>query len=203
MYERFTDSAKKVMLLANNEAQRFNRESIGTEHALLALLKVNHGVAATILKEFDVDTSKVCRKLEDSMECGPDLVTMGKLPLTPEMKAAMQLAMDEARGLKHRIIGTQHLLLGLLRAHEGVPSPIDSLGIMLEPTRGRVHELGEVAEQLAFPYCTPGDHVRFAIKAIWEALPEETRDTDEVEQELRELTEQAWQDFLQWTKGSR
>lgn len=200
MYERFTDCAKKVLMVANSEAQRFNRETIGSEHVLLALLKINHGVAASILSELDVDTQKVSRELEDSLECGPDFVHMGKLPLAPEMRTAMQLALDEAHDLNHRYVGTQHLLLGLFSAHEGAPSPSELFGVPFEELRARVSEMGESAEQLAFPDCTPGDHIRLAIKAIWDALPQETRNTDEVQRKLREFTENAWQEFLQWSK---
>ena len=83
MYERFTDRARKVMQLANQEAQRFNHEYIGTEHILLGLVKEGSGVAANVLKNLDVDLRKIRLEVEKIVQSGPDMVTMGKLPQTP------------------------------------------------------------------------------------------------------------------------
>ncbi len=83
MYERFTDRARKVMQLANQEAQRFNHEYIGTEHILLGLVKEGSGVAANVLKNLDVDLRKIRMEVEKIVQAGPDMVTMGKLPHTP------------------------------------------------------------------------------------------------------------------------
>ena len=83
MYERFTDRARKVMQLANQEAQRFNHEYVGTEHVLLGLVKEGSGVAANVLKNLDVDLRKIRVEVEKIVQSGPDMVTMGKLPQTP------------------------------------------------------------------------------------------------------------------------
>src|SRR3989440_4747400 len=111
MYERFTDRARKVMQLANQEAQRFNHEYIGTEHILLGLIREGTGVAANVLKNLDLDLGKVQREVEMIIQPGPHEWS-GKLPLTSRSKKALDFALDEARGLKHDYVGTEHLLLG-------------------------------------------------------------------------------------------
>ena len=99
MYERFTDRARKVMQLANQEAQRFNHEYIGTEHILLGLVKEGSGVAANVLKNLDVDLRKIRLEVEKLVQSGPDMVTMGKLPQTPRAKKVIEYALEEAREL--------------------------------------------------------------------------------------------------------
>ena len=120
MYERFTDRARKVMQLANQEAQRFNHEYIGTEHVLLGLIKEGSGVAANVLKNLDVDLRKIRLEVEKLVQSGPEMVTMGKLPQTPRAKKVIEYSMEEARNLNHNYVGTEHILLGLLREQEGV-----------------------------------------------------------------------------------
>src|SRR6266852_2676056 len=120
MYERFTDRARKVMQLANQEAQRFNHEYIGTEHILLGLVKEGSGVAANVLKNLDIDLRKIRLEVEKIVQSGPDMVTMGKLPRTPRVKKVIEYSMEEARNLNHNYVGTEHVLLGLLRDEEGV-----------------------------------------------------------------------------------
>ena len=124
MFERFTDRARKVMALANQEAQRFNHEYIGTEHILLGLVKEGSGVGANVLKNLDVDLRKVRLEVEKLVKSGPDMVTMGKLPQTPRAKKVIEYAIEEARNLNHNYVGTEHLLLGLLREHDGVELPL-------------------------------------------------------------------------------
>ena len=97
MYERFTDRARKVMQLANQEAQRFNHEYIGTEHILLGLIKEGSGVAANVLKNLEVDLRKIRLEVEKLVQSGPDMVTMGKLPQTPRAKKVIEYSMEEAR----------------------------------------------------------------------------------------------------------
>src|SRR5438045_5708638 len=120
MYDRFTDRARKVMQLANREAKRFNHEYIGTEHILLGLVKEGEGVAANVLKNLDIDLRKIRLEVEQIVQSGPDIVTMGKLPQTPRAKKVIESAVEEARNLNHNHIGTKHILLGLLREEEGV-----------------------------------------------------------------------------------
>jgi ATP-dependent Clp protease ATP-binding subunit ClpC len=139
MYERFTDRARKVMQLANQEATRFNHEYIGTEHILLGLVKEGSGVAANVLKNLDVDLRKIRLEVEKLVQSGPDMVTMGKLPQTPRAKKVIEYSMEEARNLNHNYVGTEHILLGLLREQEGVAAQVlMNLGLKLEDVREEV-----------------------------------------------------------------
>ena len=142
MFERFTDRARKVMALANQEAQRFNHEYIGTEHILLGLVKEGSGVGANVLKNLDVDLRKVRLEVEKLVKRGPDMVTMGKLPQTPRAKKVIEYAIEEARSLNHNYVGTEHLLLGLLREQDGVAAQVlMNLGLRLEDVREEVLNL--------------------------------------------------------------
>src|SRR5213595_1533484 len=142
MFERFTDRARKVMALANQEAQRFNHEYIGTEHILLGLVKEGSGVGANVLKNLDIDLRKVRLEVEKLVKSGPDMVTMGKLPQTPRAKKVIEYAIEEARNLNHNYVGTEHLLLGLLREHDGVAAQVlMNLGLKLEEVREEVLNL--------------------------------------------------------------
>ena len=142
MFERFTDRARKVMALANQEAQRFNHEYIGTEHILLGLVKEGSGVGANVLKNLDVDLRKVRLEVEKLVKSGPDMVTMGKLPQTPRAKKVIEYAIEEARSLNHNYVGTEHLLLGLLREQDGVAAQVlMNLGLKLEDVREEVLNL--------------------------------------------------------------
>jgi len=130
------------MALANQEAQRFNHEYIGTEHILLGLVKEGSGVGANVLKNLDVDLRKVRLEVEKLVKSGPDMVTMGKLPQTPRAKKVIEYAIEEARNLNHNYVGTEHLLLGLLREHEGVAAQVlMNLGLKLEEVREEVLNL--------------------------------------------------------------
>jgi ATP-dependent Clp protease ATP-binding subunit ClpC len=143
------------MQLANQEAQRFNHEYIGTEHILLGLIKEGSGVAANVLKNLDVDLRKIRLEVEKLVQSGPDMVTMGKLPQTPRAKKVIEYSMEEARNLNHNYVGTEHVLLGLLREQEGVAAQVlMNLGLKLEEVReevlnllGHGLETGEVVER--------------------------------------------------------
>ena len=143
MYERFTDRARKVMQLANQEAQRFNHEYIGTEHILLGLVKEGSGVAANVLKNLDIDLRKIRLEVEKIVQTGPPTwSTMGKLPQTPRAKKVIEYSIEEARNLNHNYVGTEHLLLGLLREQEGVAAQVlMNLGLKLEDVREEVLNL--------------------------------------------------------------
>ena len=142
MFERFTDRARKVMALANQEAQRFNHEYIGTEHILLGLVKEGSGVGANVLKNLGVDLRKVRLEVEKLVKSGPETVTMGKLPQTPRAKKVIEYAIEEARNLNHNYVGTEHLLLGLLREQDGVAAQVlIVLGLRLEEVREEVLNL--------------------------------------------------------------
>src|SRR4030042_969804 len=107
MFERFTDRARKVRALANQEAQRFNHDVIGTEHILLGLVKEGVGVGATVLKNFDVDIKRLRREVEKHIKKRPETVTMGKLSQTPLAKKVVNDAIEEARALNHNYVGTE------------------------------------------------------------------------------------------------
>jgi ATP-dependent Clp protease ATP-binding subunit ClpC len=163
MFERFTDRARKVMALANQEAQRFNHEYIGTEHVLLGLVKEGSGVGANVLKNLAVDLRKVRLEVEKLVKSGPEMVTMGKLPHTPRAKRVIEYAIEEARNLNHNYVGTEHLLLGLLREQDGVAAQVlMNLGLKLDDVREEVLNLlgagveGEEASAIAPPGEAPG-----------------------------------------------
>jgi ATP-dependent Clp protease ATP-binding subunit ClpC len=144
MFERFTDRARKVMQLANQEAQRFNHEYIGTEHVLLGLVKEGSGVAANVLKNLDIDLRKIRLEVERIVQHGPggDSATLGRLPHTPRAKKVIEYSIEEARNLNHNYVGTEHLLLGLLREQEGVAAQVlMNLGLKLEDVREEVLNL--------------------------------------------------------------
>src|SRR5947208_11607 len=144
MYERFTDRARKVMQLANQEAQRFNHEYIGTEHILLGLVKEGSGVAANVLKNLDIDLRKIRLEVEKIVQHGPggEQVVMGRLPHTPRAKKVIEYSIEEARNLNHNYVGSEHLLLGLIREDQGVASCVlTNLGLTLERVRAEVVSL--------------------------------------------------------------
>ena len=142
MFQRFTDRARKVMALANQEAQRFNHEYIGTEHILLGLVKEGSGVGAAVLKNLEVDIKKLRLEVDRLVKSGPDMVTMGKLPQTPRAKQVIKYAIEGAESLNHNYVGTEHILLGLLRESEGKAAQIlINLGLKLEDVRQEVLNL--------------------------------------------------------------
>jgi ATP-dependent Clp protease ATP-binding subunit ClpC len=182
MYERFTDRARKVMQLANQEAQRFNHEYIGTEHVLLGLVKEGSGVAANVLKNLDVDLRRIRNEVEKIVQSGPDMVTMGKLPQTPRAKKVIEYAMEEARNLNHNYVGTEHLLLGLLRESEGVAAQVlMNLGLKLEDVREEVlNLLGHGIESSESGERTPSSGGKSSSKSKTPALDSFGRDLTEL-----------------------
>ncbi|MFT4537792.1 MAG: ATP-dependent Clp protease ATP-binding subunit ClpC [Planctomycetota bacterium] len=139
MFDRFTDRAKKVMNLARQEAQRFNHEYLGTEHVLLGLVQEGSGVAANVLKNMGIDLNKIRMEVEKIVKTGPSMVTMGQLPFTPRAKKVLELSMEEASNLGHNYIGTEHLLLGLIKENEGIAAQVLlNLGVKLEDVREEV-----------------------------------------------------------------
>jgi ATP-dependent Clp protease ATP-binding subunit ClpC len=139
MFDRFTDRAKKVMNLARQEAQRFNHEYLGTEHILLGLVQEGSGVAANVLKNMGVDLNKIRVEVEKIVKTGPAHPPMGQLPFTPRAKKVLELSMEEAQNLGHNYIGTEHLLLGLIKENEGIAAQVlMNLSIKLEDVREEV-----------------------------------------------------------------
>lgn len=136
MFDRFTDRARKVMALANHEAQRLNHAYIGTEHILVGLVKEGSGVGANVLKNLDVDLCMVRQGVDKLVTSGPNMVTMGKLPQMPRAKMVIEHAINEAHLLKASHVGTEHLLLGLLREREGVAAQVlMNLGLKIDQIR--------------------------------------------------------------------
>ncbi len=139
MFDRFTDRAKKVMNLARQEAQRFNHEYLGTEHVLLGLVQEGSGVAANVLKNMGIELDKIRMEVEKIVKTGPSMVTMGQLPFTPRAKKVLELSMEEASNLGHNYIGTEHLLLGLIKENQGIAAQVLlNLSVKLEDVREEV-----------------------------------------------------------------
>lgn len=138
MYERFTDNARQVMKLANQEAQRLNHAYIGTEHLLLGLVRREPCRGCDVLTRMEVSLDAVKRAVEKIVKPGPDIVTMGKLPQTPRAEKVIEHAIDEARAAGKNYVGSEHLLLGLVREGEGVAAQVlsRSFGLTLEGLRG-------------------------------------------------------------------
>jgi ATP-dependent Clp protease ATP-binding subunit ClpC len=147
-FDRFTDRARKVLTLAQDEAQRFNHNYIGTEHLLLGLVREGEGVAAKVLENLNVELAKVRQAVEFIIGRGERPV-LGEIGLTPRAKKVIELAIDEARRLGHNYIGTEHLLLGLVREEGGIASGVlESLGVSLDKVR---HEVVRVLSQSSAP----------------------------------------------------
>ncbi|MFO0175338.1 MAG: Clp protease N-terminal domain-containing protein, partial [Planctomycetota bacterium] len=141
MFDRFTDRAKKVMSFARQEAMKFNHEYIGTEPILLGLVQEGSGVAANVLKNMTVDLEKIRHEVEKIVKTGPSMVPMGQLPFTPRAKKVLELSLEEASQLSHNYIGTEHLLLGLIRENEGIAAQVlTNLGVKLDEVREEVLE---------------------------------------------------------------
>ncbi len=142
MFNRFTERARKVILLAKEEAKRFNHDYIGTEHILLGLIREGEGVAAAVLQNLGLSPEGIRIEVEKLVQPGPTTIVSGDIPFTPKAKKVIELAMDEARNLGHNYIGTEHLLLGLIREGEGVAAQVlQNLGLDLNKVRGEVMNL--------------------------------------------------------------
>ena len=139
MFNKFTERARKVILLAKEEAKRFNHDYIGTELILLGLIREGEGVAAAVLQKLGLSPEKIRLEVEKLVQSGPSTMVSGDIPFTPKAKKVIELAMEEARSLGHNYIGTEHLLLGLIREGEGVASQVlMNLGLDLNRVRSEV-----------------------------------------------------------------
>jgi ATP-dependent Clp protease ATP-binding subunit ClpA len=137
-FDRFTERARKVLTLAQEEAHRFNHNYIGPEHLLLGLTSEGEGVAAKVLSNLGIELTKVRSAVEFIIGRGERQV-IGEIGLTPRAKKVIELAVDEARRLDHHYVGTEHLLLGLIREGEGMAAGVlESLGVNLEKVRSEV-----------------------------------------------------------------
>ncbi len=148
MWQRFTERARRVILLGQEEASKMNSSHVGTEHLLLGLVRENEGVAAQVLQKMGVSLQRVRQEIEAEVEPSEEGAS-SEPKLTPRAKRVLELAADEARRMRHNYIGTEHLLLALLREKDGVAaSVLRKLGLNLERARNQVMEyLGPEAPQ--------------------------------------------------------
>lgn len=142
MFDRFTDRARKVMGLSRQEAQRYRHDYIAPEHVLLGLVDESSGIASSALEKLDFDLKKIRETTEKLVSRGSSMVTMGQLPFTPGAKKVLEYSLEEATNLGHTYIGTEHLLLGLIRESEGIAAEVlRKLGVKLDDVRDTVLEL--------------------------------------------------------------
>jgi ATP-dependent Clp protease ATP-binding subunit ClpC len=141
MFERFTDQARRVVVLAQEEARRLDHNYIGTEHILLGLIREGDGIAAKTLESLEISLDAVRQKVEDIIGHGKKTPS-GHIPFTPRSKKVLELSLRESLELGHNYIGTEHILLGLIREGEGVAAQVlRDLGAQLTEVRERVLDL--------------------------------------------------------------
>jgi len=139
MFDKFTNRAKQVIKLAKKEAQRLNHNYLGTEHILLGLLKLGQGIAVNVLRNLNVDYDTVLAEVERLVGFGPEIQVYGDPALTGKVKKVFEYANEEAAALNHNYVGTEHLLLALLRQTDGVATQIlENLNINLKEVRKEV-----------------------------------------------------------------
>src|SRR3954465_14299218 len=139
----FTPRAQQVLALARKEADRFNHNFVGTEHLLLGLIKLGQGVAVNVLQKLGLDLETVRMEVEKQVGTGPDQKMIGNIPYTPRVKKVLALAAKEAKALNHTYVGTEHILLGLLREGDGVAARVlkNRDGNMKQPRQEILKEL--------------------------------------------------------------
>ncbi len=142
MNYNFTDRVRKVLAMAREEAIRLQHDYVGTEHILLGLIREGEGVAAAVLTNLNVDLEQIHERIEESVRKGKATIALGELPYTSRAKKVLEYAMAEARELNHSYVGTEHLLLGLLREEKGIAAQVlNSLGVTLEDARAETLKL--------------------------------------------------------------
>jgi ATP-dependent Clp protease ATP-binding subunit ClpC len=142
MNYNFTDRVRKVLAMAREEAIRLQHDYVGTEHILLGLIREGEGVAAAVLMNLNVDLEQIHERIEESVRKGKATIALGELPYTSRAKKVLEYAMAEARELNHSYVGTEHLLLGLLREEKGIAAQVlNSLGVSLEDARAETLKL--------------------------------------------------------------
>jgi ATP-dependent Clp protease ATP-binding subunit ClpC len=147
MFTRFTDHARKVMTIANQEAMRFNRDYIGTEHILLGLVKVGSGRAVTLLNSLEIDLRRVRIEVEKRIESICQQIEVMERPPTPRAKSVIEYALEEMQRLGQSAVGTEQILLGLLREQESIAAQVlNDLGLDLERVRNEVRRLSDAEE---------------------------------------------------------
>ncbi|MDX1675882.1 MAG: Clp protease N-terminal domain-containing protein, partial [Longimicrobiales bacterium] len=142
MNYNFTDRVRKVLAMAREEAIRLQHDYVGTEHILLGLIREGEGVAAAVLTNLNVDLEQIHERIEESVKKGKATIALGELPYTSRAKKVLEYAMAEARELNHSYVGTEHLLLGLLREEKGIAAQVlNSLGLTLDDARNETLKL--------------------------------------------------------------
>ncbi|GIH28288.1 hypothetical protein Aph01nite_65980 [Acrocarpospora phusangensis] len=165
MFERFTDRSRRVVVLAQEEARLLNHNYIGTEHILLGLVREEEGVAAQALRDCGIDLAGLRDKVQETIGVGKNQ-PMGHIPFTPRAKKVLELSLREALHLNHNYIGTEHILLGLIREGEGVAATVlHEQGAFLHQVRERIIDiLGVTApERPDEPHPTTFDAVAAAV----------------------------------------
>src|SRR5271155_479411 len=139
MMSDFTPRGQQVLALARKEAERFNHNYVGTEHMLLGLIKLGQGVAVNVLQRMGLDLERVRIEVEKHVGSHPETNMIGNIPYTPRVKKVLALAAKEAKALNHSYVGTEHILLGLLREGEGVAARVlKNLDVDIEQTRQEI-----------------------------------------------------------------
>jgi len=158
MSNRFTERAQRVILIAQEEAKRLNHDYVGTEHLLLGLSALGEGVAAQVLANLGIDLRRLRAEVEKIVGTGDNILLLGEIPFTPQAKKVLEFAVEEAQNLGHNYVGTEHILLGLIRQEEGVAERVlENLGVSLETVREEViNLLGETQPTYGPPMAAPG-----------------------------------------------
>ncbi len=183
-FDKFTDEARHVLGLAQEEALSFQHNYIGTEHLLLGLLREEEGTAAQVLNKLGIELEKVRKAVEFIIGRG-DLVVLNEVGLTPRSKKVIELAVDEARRMQHRYLGTEHILLGLIREGEGIAAGIlTSMGLKLGQVREETiatlqRQQQKAAEEMEKTLQTPTDQEKEAEEPALQQEPDETIKGDE------------------------
>ena len=181
MSNRFTERAQRVILIAQEEAKRLNHDYVGTEHILLGLIALGEGVSAQVLSNLGIDLRRVRTEIEKIVGTGDNVMLLGEIPFTPRAKKVLELAVEEAQNMAHNYVGTEHLLLGLIREEEGVAARVlENLGCRLDVVREEVISLLGEAPRLHTP--TPA---RTATKSKTPTLDEFGRDLTRMARESK------------------
>jgi ATP-dependent Clp protease ATP-binding subunit ClpA len=180
MFERFTDRARRVVVLAQEEARLLNHNYLGTEHLLLGLIHEGQGVAAKALESLGISQEAVQAQVEEIIGQG-EVAPSGHIPFTPRAKKVLELSLREAKQLGHNYIGTEHILLGLIREGEGVAAQVlVRLGAELSPTRRQVIGL-----------LTGGTEAGAGTRLVHLSMPDELREAEEELAQVRRQKERA------------
>ncbi len=173
MFDQFTPRARQVVILARKEADRFNHDYIGTEHLLLGLVRLGQGVAMEVLREMGVDFESLRIEVEKAVGSGPETKVAGEVPLTMKARRVIELAIKEAKAMRHSYIGTEHILLGLLQEGEGVAARVlKNMGVNLNDARTEILKKLKMEAQPSPPAAEKKGGKTPALKAFGRDLTE-------------------------------